>query len=193
MGRGSGISIASRGNALPKRGYTIKPELSSAEIKAVEDYVNNDLAGEINFSLREKDGAYDETADALRSAINKGALKENKTLYRGLVDYDGTYSDLNAGDYIGSSSFLSTSVDPKVAGNFLDSSAKKNVVLKIEAAKGTQAIEPSSVLSTLEFGDAEEVLLSTDTRLKILSRTNRSYELFDGSSIETLEITAQII
>ena len=126
-------------------------QLSKSEIKPIQDYSGNEFYNNINDSLRGIDTATPESAkiiESLDKTLSNAALPDNMTLYRGTsLDALGDLKNIaldSVDDLIGKpfteSAYMSTSTLDSVAKGFT-----KDLHITIEASKGAQALDISSV------------------------------------------------
>lgn len=121
-----------------------KKQNLTANEKSYLSWYSGDGFKELNEYLRKdpdkKDKTLEKYADGLNSAISKNSLDENKTLYRGINVNEITKAiqNLKPGNKIEVSSFQSTTENPESVSSY---SGLTGVVLKINAPKGTNAID----------------------------------------------------
>lgn len=118
--------------------------LSKDQLQAVADYQSEIVYSEINDGLRQGTDLSPERADtvaALDKIIGSSEL-DQITLYRGIVDSDGRFENIFAGDTLKEPGYSSTSPNPLVAESFSENQNADGdpVVLVISAAAGQPGI-----------------------------------------------------
>jgi hypothetical protein len=143
---------------------------------AVDDYSGTAYA-DVNSVLRgkfSKDPKYADRVTAamdatklLNAAMSKGTLTKDATLYRGTgLDMLGGKAPA-VGSILRDKAFLSTSRSEDVAaGAFF-----RGVMMKIEAPRGTRAVDVSHVSG----GHEKEILLPRNTKLKVTSVSTSAF------------------
>ena len=131
--------------------------LSEEQLKSVAGYqaegtydvVNGYLRGESDV-ISQEDKQLIETFDGV---IEGASLQYNTTVYRGVSDTDGKFTQLKVGDTILENGYSSTSPNPAVAEAFANSTVieGKPVVLEIDVPYGQPALA-SDVASSKLFG-----------------------------------------
>lgn len=143
-------------------------ELSNEQIEALIKYTGDDYAN-INNSLRGVETLTLEnqtTVEVLKSALDNSALPHDMTLYRGTsTEALGALQDLSVDELVGKTfteqGFMSTSTSNVVAEGF-----SGNMQMTIEASKGAQALDISSIS---QYTTEAEVLFNTGQEMLITS------------------------
>ena len=118
---------------------------------------------------------------AMKSTTN---IKEPITVYRGIKprdDANEVFGKLEVGDTFQDSGFISTSLNPYIAGQmaFLGLRPQdQGILMKITVPAGSEGVYPNSFLKGLnEFGQEVEFLLPTNTKLKVNNKLGRVWEM----------------
>jgi SPP1 gp7 family putative phage head morphogenesis protein len=167
-GRGSG------GSSVPSRTFTAGEDdeihtalkedqgayietLSEEQMKSVAGYQSEGTYEDVNGFLRGEKGPISPEDEAiigtLDGVIAGAGLQYNTTVYRGVSDTDGRFTQLKVGDTILENGYSSTSPNPAVAEAFANSTViqGKPVVLEIDVPFGQPALA-SDVVSSKLFG-----------------------------------------
>ena len=146
-------------------------EFSNDEKDSLQEYKGD--SSNINNSLRDGDSLNEyqqKIVSNIDSAFENSSLKEETTLYR-LVQGGGDYSKFNVGDTITDKAFISTSTKLSILQNSIDEydlGSKSNIVLKIKAPSGSNAINMEEFNTGYARGDnQEEILLPRNSNFKI--------------------------
>ena len=143
-------------------------ELSNEQIEALIKYTGDDYVN-INNSLRGLDTLSPEnqtTVEAMKSALDNSALPQDMTLYRGTsTEVLGSLQNLSVDELIGKTfteqGFMSTSTSNVIAESF-----SGNMKMTIEASKGAQALDISSIS---QYTTEAEVLFNAGQEMLITS------------------------
>ena len=173
-GAGGGITGASRTFAAgqdEKINDTLKQEqgayidtLSKDQMRSVSDYQQIETYEEVNGALRNSTSLSPENQTLvtnLDSAIAGSGMEIKTTVYRGLVDDNGSLERLKVGDTMLEKGYSSTSPNPAVAEAFANSAYSpegKPYVLQIEVPAKHPAIAADVVSNKLSGTD----LIQTD-------------------------------
>ena len=106
------------------------------------------------------------TVEAMKSALSNAELPQDMTLYRGTsTEVLGSLQNLPTDELVGKTfteqGFMSTSTSSAVAGDF-----SGNMQITIEAAKGAQALDISSIS---QYNMEAEVLFNVNQEMLITS------------------------
>jgi len=99
---------------------------------------------------------------ALDSAIGKGLLKNDATLYRGVNFNLASFPD--AGQTFRDPAFVSTSANSRIASGF-------GSIVEIHAPAGTHAMDMSHALGDRSRYQQQEIMLGRNTKFKVVSKT----------------------
>ncbi len=143
-------------------------ELSNEQIEALIKYTGDDYVN-INNSLRGLDTLSPEnqaTVEAMKSALDNSALPQDMTLYRGTsTEALGSLQNLSVDELVGKTfteqGFMSTSTSNVIAEGF-----SGNMKMTIEASKGAQALDISSIS---QYTTEAEVLFNAGQEMLITS------------------------
>ena len=143
-------------------------ELSNEQIKALIKYTGDDYVN-INNSLRGIETLTPEnqaTVEVMKSALDNSALPQDMTLYRGTsTETLGSLQNLSVDELVGKTfmeqGFMSTSTSNVVAEDF-----SVNMQMTIEALKGAQALDISSIS---QYTTEAEVLFNAGQEMLITS------------------------
>lgn len=152
-------------------------ELSDEQIEALMKYTGKDYIN-INNSLRGISVLTPEnqaTVEVMKSTLNNSALSQDMILYRGTsTEVLGTMKNLSANELVGKQfvekGFMSTSKSSIVADGFT-----ANMHMTIEASKGVQALDISSISLLPEEA---EVLFNAGQEMIIKSATVKDEILY---------------
>jgi len=118
---------------------------------------------------------------AMKSTTN---IKEPITVYRGIKprdDANEVFGKLEVGDTYEDSGFISTSLNPYVAGQMAwagNNPQGQGILMKITVPAGSEGVYPNSFLKGLnEFGQEVEFLLPLNTKLKVNSKLGKVWEM----------------
>lgn len=119
---------------------------------------------------------YGEQVRGLDSAMNISPLEKNMTLYRGTQA--SLYKNVKVGDIIQPNVYMSTSESQRIAKRFViediyGNVSDKNVILEINAKKGTPSINVAKALGKSNSSSArveQERLLSRNLKYKVIEK-----------------------
>lgn len=155
---------------------------------AVARYQGN-TGYKINEVLRDpqiSDEGYRKQIDSLDAAIQEAsALKEPLEVFRGVASNVGRdnefWSKMEVGDVFQDDGFVSTSLDPKIAGDFAFANALfegQGFVFRMTLPAGTKGLFPLSVLRDNAVSRQEaEFILPRGSKFEILSKEGKVWEL----------------
>jgi hypothetical protein len=167
------------GADLYKAGGEWANQLSPQEADAVRQYSGDAMYRDLNSAMRRGTVTPEQQTmiDNLDSAISKGEIPKDCTLYRGIANNDVAES---AHDLIGqqinlpAGSFTSTSTSPRVAEDFAAINAaafeQRPVIFELRVPEGTPAAFPETVGSSYT---EREVLLGHDFTAQVTSVEER--------------------
>ena len=158
-------------------------ELSDEQIEALIKYTGDDYAN-INNSLRGIETLTPEnraTVETMKSALDNSALPQDMILYRGTsIEALGSLQNLPTDELVGKTfmehGFMSTSTSSVVGESF-----SKTMLMTIEAPKGAQALDISSIS---QFTTEAEVLFNTGQEMMITSAEVKNGILYITVTIE---------
>jgi len=200
--KAEGVTLNSEGEGLPKskvealsaadreaqrkslqdHSHKVKAELSEDEVAALQAFASEDFES-INNALRFKPGSSMEdftgsgrtiqaTADHIDEALSNQVVPHDVEVYRGIKGH----LNVQVGESFRDKGYASTSANPGVAESFVGQDA--GVIMRVKVPKGANGIYMGSNYhqpgnKDFDLGEEQELLLPRDTKMRVLSRTDR--------------------